>query len=90
MRKLANPPGAIKLVLEAVCVVLDVKPAKVGVRSVSPSVHAGRLGRGTDGGGLGTGGTTCPLASGFRTRGHAKPSGAQGHTLDPCARLLAP
>lgn len=30
MRKLANPPGAIKLVLEAVCVVLDIKPAKVG------------------------------------------------------------
>ncbi|KAI8468854.1 MAG: dynein heavy chain 8 [Monoraphidium minutum] len=28
MRKLANPPGAIKLVLEAVCVVLDVKPVK--------------------------------------------------------------
>ena len=30
MRKLANPPAAIKLVLEAVCVVLDVKPVKVG------------------------------------------------------------
>ena len=29
MRKLANPPAAIKLVLEAVCVVLDIKPAKV-------------------------------------------------------------
>jgi dynein heavy chain len=30
IKKLANPPGAIKLVMEAVCVVLDVKPAKVG------------------------------------------------------------
>ncbi|GFH22159.1 uncharacterized protein HaLaN_19578 [Haematococcus lacustris] len=29
IKKLANPPGAIKLVLEAVCVVLDVKPGKV-------------------------------------------------------------
>lgn len=24
-----NPPGAIKLVMEAVCVLLDIKPAKV-------------------------------------------------------------
>lgn len=32
IKKLANPPGAIKLVMEAVCVVLDVKPAKVGGR----------------------------------------------------------
>jgi hypothetical protein len=31
MRKLANPPAAIKLVLEAVCVALGVKPAKVGL-----------------------------------------------------------
>lgn len=30
IRKLTNPPSAIKLVLEAVCVVLDVKPVKVG------------------------------------------------------------
>ncbi len=29
IKKLANPPAAIKLVMEAVCVVLDVKPAKV-------------------------------------------------------------
>jgi hypothetical protein len=28
MRKLANPPAAIKTVLEAVCVVLEVKPVK--------------------------------------------------------------
>ncbi|KAL3142804.1 hypothetical protein ABBQ38_003103 [Trebouxia sp. C0009 RCD-2024] len=28
IRKLGNPPGAIKLVMEAVCVILDVKPAK--------------------------------------------------------------
>lgn len=28
IRKLGNPPGAIKLVMEAVCVCLDVKPAK--------------------------------------------------------------
>jgi hypothetical protein len=31
MTKLTNPPGAIKLVLEAVCVALDVKPVKVRV-----------------------------------------------------------
>jgi dynein heavy chain len=29
IKKLQNPPSAIKLVLEAVCVVLDVKPVKV-------------------------------------------------------------
>ncbi len=29
IKKLGNPPGAIKLVLEAVCVILDAKPAKV-------------------------------------------------------------
>ena len=29
VKKLANPPYLIKLVLEAVCVILDVKPAKV-------------------------------------------------------------
>lgn len=29
IKKLTNPPSAIKLVLEAVCVVLDVKPVKV-------------------------------------------------------------
>lgn len=29
IRKLGNPPGAIKLVMEAVCVILDVKPAKI-------------------------------------------------------------
>lgn len=29
IKKLANPPGAIKLVMEGVCVMLDVKPAKV-------------------------------------------------------------
>jgi dynein heavy chain len=29
IKKLTNPPGAIKLVLEAVCVILDVKPVKV-------------------------------------------------------------
>jgi len=29
IKKLGNPPGAIKLVLEAVCVILDVKPAKI-------------------------------------------------------------
>jgi dynein heavy chain, axonemal len=28
IRKLGNPPGAIKLVMEAVCVILGVKPAK--------------------------------------------------------------
>ncbi|KAI5062354.1 hypothetical protein GOP47_0022893 [Adiantum capillus-veneris] len=28
VKKLANPPAAVKLVMEAVCVVLDVKPAK--------------------------------------------------------------
>lgn len=32
IKKLANPPSAIKLVMEAVCVVLDVKPVKVGCR----------------------------------------------------------
>ena len=31
IKKLGNPPAAIKLVLEAVCVILDAKPAKVGV-----------------------------------------------------------
>ena len=31
IRKLMNPPLAIRLVLEAVCVVLDVKPVKVRV-----------------------------------------------------------
>ncbi len=31
IKKLGNPPGAIKLVMEAVCVILDVKPVKVGV-----------------------------------------------------------
>ena len=30
IKKLGNPPAAIKLVLEAVCVILDAKPAKVG------------------------------------------------------------
>jgi dynein heavy chain len=29
VKKLTNPPSAIKLVLEAVCVLLDVKPIKV-------------------------------------------------------------
>lgn len=29
IRKLGNPPAAIKLVMEAVCVILDVKPAKI-------------------------------------------------------------
>jgi hypothetical protein len=29
IKKLTNPPSAIKLVLEAVCVVLDAKPVKV-------------------------------------------------------------
>ncbi len=29
IKKLGNPPGAIKLVLEAVCVILDAKPAKI-------------------------------------------------------------
>lgn len=29
IKKLQNPPGAIKLVMEAICVVLDVKPVKV-------------------------------------------------------------
>lgn len=29
IKKLANPPSGIKLVLEAVCVILDVKPAKM-------------------------------------------------------------
>jgi hypothetical protein len=29
IKKLQNPPSAIKLVLEAVCVVLDAKPVKV-------------------------------------------------------------
>ena len=28
IKKLGNPPGAIKLVLEAICVILDAKPAK--------------------------------------------------------------
>jgi dynein heavy chain len=28
IKKLGNPPATIKLVLEAVCVILDVKPAK--------------------------------------------------------------
>ena len=32
IKKLGNPPAAIKLVLEAVCVILDAKPAKVGVK----------------------------------------------------------
>lgn len=30
VKKLSNPPGAVKLVMEAVCVILDVKPVKVG------------------------------------------------------------
>jgi hypothetical protein len=29
IKKLSNPPAAIKLVLKAVCVVLDIKPNKV-------------------------------------------------------------
>ena len=29
IKKLGNPPAAIKLVLEAICVILDAKPAKV-------------------------------------------------------------
>lgn len=29
VKKLSNPPAAVKLVMEAVCVILDVKPAKV-------------------------------------------------------------
>jgi hypothetical protein len=29
IKKLTNPPSAIKTVLQAVCVVLDIKPAKV-------------------------------------------------------------
>ncbi|CAD7701708.1 unnamed protein product [Ostreobium quekettii] len=29
IKKLGNPPGAIKLVLECVCVILDVKPSKI-------------------------------------------------------------
>ena len=33
IKKLTNPPSAIKLVLEAVCVVLDVKPVKVSGHS---------------------------------------------------------
>jgi hypothetical protein len=45
MRKLANPPAAIKLVLEAVCVVLDIKPVKacvgVGSRGCSAAWDAG-------------------------------------------------
>lgn len=31
IKKLTNPPSAIKLVLEAICVVLEVKPVKVCV-----------------------------------------------------------
>jgi len=31
VKGLKNPPGAIKLVMEAVCVILDVKPAKAKV-----------------------------------------------------------
>jgi hypothetical protein len=45
IKKLQNPPSAIKLVLEAVCVVLDVKPVKVRhIRSTNsvcaPALHA--------------------------------------------------
>jgi hypothetical protein len=29
IKKLGNPPAAIKLVLEAVCVILEAKPAKI-------------------------------------------------------------
>ncbi|EFJ29004.1 inner arm dynein 3-2 [Selaginella moellendorffii] len=29
VKKLSNPPAAVKLVMEAVCVILDVKPAKI-------------------------------------------------------------
>jgi dynein heavy chain len=35
IKKLTNPPSAIKLVLEAVCVVLDVKPVKVCADSIN-------------------------------------------------------
>ncbi len=42
IKKLTNPPAAIKLVMEAVCVVLDVKPAKVARwgqgRAVAPKL----------------------------------------------------
>ena len=32
IKKLGNPPAAIKFVMEAVCVILQVKPAKAKVR----------------------------------------------------------
>lgn len=33
IKKLSNPPPAIKLVLKAVCVVLDIKPNKVSCQA---------------------------------------------------------
>lgn len=45
IKKLTNPPSAIKLVLEAVCVVLDVKPVKVRCNStqhITPGTACGR------------------------------------------------
>lgn len=36
IKKLGNPPAAIKLVMEAVCVVLDVKPGKMKDESGAP------------------------------------------------------
>eukprot|EP00882_Tetradesmus_deserticola_P034234 GHRQ01039202.1.p1 GENE.GHRQ01039202.1~~GHRQ01039202.1.p1 ORF type:complete len:138 (-),score=25.01 GHRQ01039202.1:7-420(-) len=44
IKKLQNPPSAIKLVMEAVCVVLDVKPVKVRLAcSVCLHAHAAIL-----------------------------------------------
>lgn len=41
IKKLANPPPAIKLVLKAVCVVLDIKPNKVSCQAqlAHPQAH---------------------------------------------------
>jgi dynein heavy chain len=39
IKKLQNPPSAIKLVLEAVCVVLDVKPVKVRTVKITVVPH---------------------------------------------------